>query len=91
MLWLFGPEAYGILAPPPGTEPAPLALKGEVLTTGPPRKSCAHFNYYGYITSPFLFYLHPPFSASARTFTTDTIAFQKKNYCSLLFTFSHEF
>ena len=29
----FGPEAYGILAPKPGIEPAPSALEGEVLTT----------------------------------------------------------
>ena len=28
-----------ILAPPPGTEPAPPALEGKVLTTGPPGKS----------------------------------------------------
>ena len=35
----FGPEARGILAPRQGTEPAPPALEGEVLTTGPPRKS----------------------------------------------------
>ena len=27
-----------ILAPRPGIEPAPLALEGEVLTTGPPGK-----------------------------------------------------
>ena len=35
----FGREACEILAPPPGIEPAPPALEGEVLTTGPPRKS----------------------------------------------------
>ena len=39
MFWFFGPEACGILAPQPGIEPAPPALEGEVLTTGPPRKS----------------------------------------------------
>ena len=39
MFWFFGHEAYGILAPPPGIEPAPLALEGEVLTPGPPGKS----------------------------------------------------
>ena len=32
-------EVCGILAPWPGFEPAPLALEGEVLTTGPPGKS----------------------------------------------------
>ena len=39
MFWFFGREACGILAPRPGTEPAPAALEGEVLTTGPPGKS----------------------------------------------------
>ena len=39
MFWFFGREACGILAPRPGIEPAPPALEGEVLTTGPPRKS----------------------------------------------------
>ena len=39
MFWFFGRQAYGILAPPPGIESAPLALGGEVLTTGPPGKS----------------------------------------------------
>ena len=39
MFWFFGREACGILAPRPGIEPAPLALEGEVLTTGLPRKS----------------------------------------------------
>ena len=39
MFWFFGREAYGILAPQPGVEPAPLALEGKVLTTGPPGKS----------------------------------------------------
>ena len=29
----------GILVPRPGTEPAPPAVEGEVLTTGPPGKS----------------------------------------------------
>ena len=37
--WIFGHEACGILAPRPGIEPAPPALEGEVLTTGPPGKS----------------------------------------------------
>ena len=39
MCWLFGPEACGIPATGPGIEPAPPALEGEVLTTGPPGKS----------------------------------------------------
>ena len=42
MFWFFGREACGILAPRPGIEPAPPALEGEVLTTGPPGKS-PHF------------------------------------------------
>ena len=37
----FGPEACGILVPPPGVEPAPPALEGEVLITGPPGASLA--------------------------------------------------
>ena len=37
MLCFFGHDACGILAPQPGIEP--LALEGEVLTTGPPGKS----------------------------------------------------
>ena len=39
MFWFVGPEACGILSTPPGIEPAPHALEGEVLTTGPPGKS----------------------------------------------------
>ena len=42
MFGFFGFEACGVLAPQPGIEPAPpppLALEGEVLTTGPPEKS----------------------------------------------------
>ena len=39
MFWFFGCEARGILALGPGIEPAPPALEGEVLTTGPPGKS----------------------------------------------------
>ena len=43
MVWCFGPEACGILASRPRTEPAPLALESEFLTTGPPGKSpCMH-------------------------------------------------
>ena len=34
MFWFFGYKAWGILAPRPGIEPAPLALEGEILTTG---------------------------------------------------------
>ena len=40
MFWIFGREACGILAPEPGMEPTPSALEGEVLTSGPPGKSC---------------------------------------------------
>ena len=36
---VLGPESGGILAPSPGMEPAAPALKGEVLTTGPPGKT----------------------------------------------------
>ena len=39
MFCFFGLEACGILAPRPGIEPAPSALEGEVITTGPPGKS----------------------------------------------------
>ena len=39
VVWFFGYKACGILAPQPGTEHAPPALEGEVLTTGPPGKS----------------------------------------------------
>ena len=39
MFWFFGREGCGILAPRQGIEPIPPALKGEVLTTGPPGKS----------------------------------------------------
>ena len=39
MFWLFGHEACGILAPQPGLEPTPLALKGKVSTSGWPSKS----------------------------------------------------
>ena len=43
MLWFFGHEAYGILAPQSGMEPTPPALEGEVLTTGSAAKSLKHF------------------------------------------------
>ena len=36
---VFGHEAYGIFVPQPVIEPALLALKGKVLTPGPPGKS----------------------------------------------------
>ena len=39
IFWSLGRKACGILAPRPGIEPAPLALEGEVLTTGLPGKS----------------------------------------------------
>ena len=39
MFWLFGCKACRILVPWPGTETAPPALEGEVLTAGPPGKS----------------------------------------------------
>ena len=35
----FGHEAHGIFPPPPGIEPTPPALEGEVLITGLPGKS----------------------------------------------------
>ena len=38
MFWFFGHEACGIFAPQPGIEPAPAALEGKVLTTGPSGK-----------------------------------------------------
>ena len=38
MLWCFGRKACRILASQPGIEPTPCALKGKVLTTGPPGK-----------------------------------------------------
>ena len=53
MFWFFGCEACGILAPQPGIEPAPPALEGKVLTTGPPRKSLGYrffsFHYFEYV------------------------------------------
>ena len=39
MFLFFGHESRGILVPWPGTEPTLPALKGEVLTAGPPGKS----------------------------------------------------
>ena len=39
MFGTFGQEAYRILAPRPGIKATPLALEGEILTTGLPGKS----------------------------------------------------
>ena len=39
----FDHEPYRILAVQPGTEPAPPALQGEVLTIGPPGTSLGYF------------------------------------------------
>ena len=39
MFWFFDHKACGILALWPGIDPAPCALGGEDLTTGPPQKS----------------------------------------------------
>ena len=44
---VFDREACGILAPRSGIEPAPPALEGKVLTTGPPGKSL-HLNFRKY-------------------------------------------
>ena len=43
MIWSFGHKACGILVPPPGMEPAPPALEGEVLIPGTPGKSPKYF------------------------------------------------
>ena len=46
VLWacfVFGHKAYVILTPQPGIKPAPPALEGEVLTTGPPGKPPVYF------------------------------------------------
>ena len=42
MLWFFGCEACGILAPWPGIQATTPMLEGEVLTAGPPGKSLWH-------------------------------------------------
>ena len=47
----FGREACGILAPQPGIEPAPPALEGEVLTTGPPGNPL-YFLIFIYLVAP---------------------------------------
>ena len=49
MFRFFGLKACGFLAPPPGIEPVPPALEGEILTTEPPEKSLTRFSldYFG--------------------------------------------
>ena len=39
MFCFFGHNSCGILTPWPGIEPTPSALEGEILATGPPKKS----------------------------------------------------
>lgn len=39
MFWFFGQEACTVLAPRPGIEPTRPTVEGEILSTGPPRKS----------------------------------------------------
>ena len=39
MFWFLGRKACGVLAARPGIKPAPPALEGAVLTTGPPVRS----------------------------------------------------
>ena len=46
MFLYFGSKACGILAPRPGSEPAPLALESKALTSGPPGKSLVCFLFY---------------------------------------------
>ena len=41
----FDPKACEILAPQPGIQPAPPALKGKVLTAGPPEEVPPSFSY----------------------------------------------
>ena len=43
VLVFLGLEACGILASQSGSKPAPLAVEGEVSTTGPPGKSLPSF------------------------------------------------
>ena len=54
LFWFFGHEACGVLAPRSGIEPAPLALEGEVLATGPPGKSLSPFISHILIPATFL-------------------------------------
>ena len=44
MFWVFGPKACEILLPQSGIKPAPHALEGEVLTSGPPGKSLSYLS-----------------------------------------------
>ena len=44
--FFFGRKACRILVPGPGIQPAPPALEGGVLTTGPPGKSPLFHSYY---------------------------------------------
>ena len=39
MFWFGGSDACRILTPQPGLKPAPSAMKGKVLTPGPPEES----------------------------------------------------
>ena len=63
-LFIFCLEACEILSSPPGIEPAPPVLEGEVLTTEPPRKSPLFFKRISFpflgCSSVFLFYLISP-------------------------------
>ena len=63
-LFIFCLEACEILSSPPGIEPAPPVLEGEVLTTEPPRKSPLFFKRISFpflgCSSVFLFYLMSP-------------------------------
>ena len=52
MLSFFGHEAYVILAPQLGIEPAAPALEDEILTPGPPRKSLHQAFFHTFIYSP---------------------------------------
>ena len=52
MFWLFGCEVWGILVPQLGVEPKPLALEGQVSTTGLPGKS-SHFSIFIFIAFAF--------------------------------------
>lgn len=47
MLWFSGQRAHRILAPPPGIQPAPCTLEGQVLTIGLLRKVLAVFSMQG--------------------------------------------
>ena len=60
IFWSFGPEACGILAPQPGSEPAPSALE-EVLTTGHPGKSSLSLFSNLLCNMPHLILSHPCF------------------------------